>query len=1487
MAKKITIDIEVNGKMEKATLSTKKLRKALDDTADSQSKVQKQTRNTERNMQGLSKRTSNTTKEFSKMQQGVGGLVGVYATIAAQVFAVSAAFQFLKGASDVANLIESQKQLGAVSGVAYQTLTAGLREATEGQLSFAEASRAAAIGTAGGLNSTQLEGLAKAAKNASTALGRDLTDSFNRLIRGTTKAEPELLDELGIVLRLETAMENYKLKMGLVGQELTAFQRTQAVANEVLTQANTKFGLLEKNLDPGTFALNQFINSFDELINSFRVGVIDTLRPVFVFLSKNTTALTAALTLFALPVVKSIIPNLQDWRKNAQATYKDQTESLKNLNKVQNQYVLDLERLSIKEKDRAKAATELAEATKKGGKADASREGGLAFLQGKESAQTEKGRKAAEQILLTAEKQLEDSAKRRTGALAHMNAQQVADARKSYAIRAGLLKGQEIREITMYEKVGRKSQIFYMSVQKMATRTARVVSAASIAMSKALNFAMMATGIIGIISLLGSLAFAAKDFLFPISEERRRLEEDIEATVDKMSTLNDELARMVDALSTPGMALGQSVSLLGNAVTSMDLATNLPKMLKMKEKMEELGMPTKEIGEQINNLAVSAFLLDKELGLLAISFIKGGDGALGFMSARAAELESAGVAEDSLAEAIQRRQQIQEGMRAKEASQLTDLKRAMVEEAKLSEEASGAKLKRLEELGAMQKKAEDERDTAVQNLLDLEKEAAEIPLRVDESDLQAARDAVKLAKEQVEAHKDGVTTARQEAAVIEEQNELRQKLARVINETETKAIKDRTEALDLEEEAFKLKNAGVDAAGKNNNLLSAEKRARAQVLNLGADLAEAEAMLLIAKEDQSEAGKEEIANQQIVVDVLKNKLGISEKQLDILMATSPFQRELNKLQESQTVLNNKAKLLSMEKSLNTELDRERQLRQQIFDLEIQQQKDAINLEAQRRGTANPFFDEEQFKRRELLQLEKDNLVANQNRINEDYALKVKQINLEYDLLDAKKEQSALELEVLANAVRQRKKLAADGSQDDSEVKALTDMADRFRGINYAPAKEAALALAKATKDAEETKLEGIVEGMELAIEAAEGFNMVLGDAADAFRGGLSDAIGATLDVITGKTSSLKDALAGIASSVIGQIQQSFIDNMIVRPIMENFGGQDEPFDSKKAQSNIKQGHVDGSTEVKTAITSAGDELKRKIEEGGTAAAQAMQQSGCINLCKSESPDPSHPDPMTTAGGELPASVTDPAAHLNTPEKAVDPNALPKVQQDLIGGKFGTDETGAIVSNDEKKGGGFTKALDGVKGALTENIGATGMLIGTLFGNTKIGQKIQKVSAALLAIDMVMKILAKLGLVSEKANTTALIALTAATIKAAATNIIPGTGRTGIYPPMGYAVGGIAKGSERGYPAILHGTEAVVPLPNGKEIPVAMKGPSMAGQQNNVTVNVSVDNEGKARSDTQSDSQDAAQLGNAVALAVQKELQNQKRSGGILSPHGVA
>ena len=166
-----------------------------------------------RNFKGASQQSSNTTKNFSKMAQGItGGLVPAYATLAANIFAITAAFRFLQDAANYRILIEGQREYARITGESLALITRRLQEATGQQLAFSEAAQSVAIARAAGLTTDQISRLGAVARNASIALGRDLTDSLNRLIRGTTKAEPELLDELGIILRLEQAAANYGLK---------------------------------------------------------------------------------------------------------------------------------------------------------------------------------------------------------------------------------------------------------------------------------------------------------------------------------------------------------------------------------------------------------------------------------------------------------------------------------------------------------------------------------------------------------------------------------------------------------------------------------------------------------------------------------------------------------------------------------------------------------------------------------------------------------------------------------------------------------------------------------------------------------------------------------------------------------------------------------------------------------------------------------------------------------------------------------------------------------------------------------------------------------------------------------------------------------------------------------------------------------------------------------------------------------------------------
>jgi len=293
MAKKIQIDIEVNGKMQKATVSAKKLRDALAGVDQQQEKVSKSARETDRNIKGTANASSNAAKNFSKMSQGMGGLVGAYASLAASLFAVSAAFQFLKSAGELKSLQSGQEAFAAATGTAMRSLTNDIIAATEAQVQFRDAAQGAAIGTAAGINAEQLQRLATAAKDASQVLGRDVTDSFNRLIRGATKAEPELLDELGIILRLETASKNYKNALNITGRELTAFERTQAVTNEILTQSEEKYSRILDIVGRSPNQYSQLGKAFDDIIMKVK-EVVDQVVGPFAKVLQETPALGVA-----------------------------------------------------------------------------------------------------------------------------------------------------------------------------------------------------------------------------------------------------------------------------------------------------------------------------------------------------------------------------------------------------------------------------------------------------------------------------------------------------------------------------------------------------------------------------------------------------------------------------------------------------------------------------------------------------------------------------------------------------------------------------------------------------------------------------------------------------------------------------------------------------------------------------------------------------------------------------------------------------------------------------------------------------------------------------------------------------------------------------------------------------------------------------------------------------------------------------------------
>lgn len=301
----ITFEVTDDGTLKQVGQRAKGAKKGLDG-------VSKSAGDARRNMQAMSGRTETSTKGFARMQQGTGGLVQTYAILASTLFAVGAAFRALENAANIQNQIKGFQQLAAITGTSMLSTTAAVREATGGLLEFQAAAQQVAIATAAGFSRDQIVGLAEGAKLASVALGRDMTDSYNRLIRGVTKAEPELLDELGIILRLDIATRKFAASQGLVAEKLTIAQRRMAVYNEVNQQLQENFGAFGDDADKYLNSFTRFATTISDVAKDVGGFVTRVLEPVVGFLDRSSGVLGVLLGVLAFKMLKQVVPAAND-----------------------------------------------------------------------------------------------------------------------------------------------------------------------------------------------------------------------------------------------------------------------------------------------------------------------------------------------------------------------------------------------------------------------------------------------------------------------------------------------------------------------------------------------------------------------------------------------------------------------------------------------------------------------------------------------------------------------------------------------------------------------------------------------------------------------------------------------------------------------------------------------------------------------------------------------------------------------------------------------------------------------------------------------------------------------------------------------------------------------------------------------------------------------------------------------------------------------
>jgi len=332
---------------DKADRSTEKLRKSRDKYS-----------RTEKGVAGIS---SNSTKNFSKMQQsidgggGSGGLVRAYALLAANIFALTAAFGVLSRAAQIDTLSQSIERLEVVSGKSVKAVARDLQAASGFSLDFANSLRSTSLALSAGFDASQIAQLGEVAKNAAVSLGRPLADSLDRIFRGVIKVEPELLDEIGLFVRVDEAASKYADSLGIASSELTDLQKRTAFANEALDQGTKKFAAFA-SVEPDAFAI--LGATLADTAQSALAFINKGLVPILQFFQENKPLLIGAFAGIAITLLKSIIPAMGLFRQSARQAAQDARENFNN-------FKGDLETTAKVQKENAITAKKLARETAK------------------------------------------------------------------------------------------------------------------------------------------------------------------------------------------------------------------------------------------------------------------------------------------------------------------------------------------------------------------------------------------------------------------------------------------------------------------------------------------------------------------------------------------------------------------------------------------------------------------------------------------------------------------------------------------------------------------------------------------------------------------------------------------------------------------------------------------------------------------------------------------------------------------------------------------------------------------------------------------------------------------------------------------------------------------------------------------------------------------------------------------------------------------
>jgi len=262
------------------------------------------------------------------MGTAIGTFIGSVAVKAVNAL-VSETIELVKRGAELAPVVQSFDALARSVGETSDAMLQAGRVGTKGLLTDMELMTAAnkAINLGLPVTAKEFGTLTSAAVTLGRAMKQDAAKSVSDLVEGLGKGSPEVLNNLGIIVRAEDAYKSYAVSIGKSADELTAAERQTATYTAAMAAAEEKVQSLGGIHLTAADNVMRMKNQFTNLTDALSVAIIQSpaLNEVFRTLADaiegsvgtNQVDLVKRLTLYINELALSVVSWVGDMLRAA------------------------------------------------------------------------------------------------------------------------------------------------------------------------------------------------------------------------------------------------------------------------------------------------------------------------------------------------------------------------------------------------------------------------------------------------------------------------------------------------------------------------------------------------------------------------------------------------------------------------------------------------------------------------------------------------------------------------------------------------------------------------------------------------------------------------------------------------------------------------------------------------------------------------------------------------------------------------------------------------------------------------------------------------------------------------------------------------------------------------------------------------------------------------------------------------------------------